>query len=66
MSGENIKYAKDLKCSCGEDAIIFVGLNDPDGTDYPKCRKCADEWRIRLIMELSRDKKWNPTSTNGF
>lgn len=59
MGGDKsiVRYAKDYKCSCGKKAVVFVGLNDPDGTDYPKCRKCADEWKIGLIMELSKDKK---------
>lgn len=54
-----IRHAKDYKCSCGKKAVVFVGLNDPDGTDYPKCRKCADEWRVGLMIKLSNiwDKK---------
>ena len=48
------RYAKNEKCNvCGKQAVVFVGLNDPDGTDYPKCRKHADEWRTKLIMEFS-------------
>ena len=47
-----LKYAKDYKCACGEQAVAFVGLNDPDGTQYPKCRKCADAWKMELLMRL--------------
>lgn len=55
---EQIRYAKDCKCTrCqreGKDtqAVVFVGLNDPDGTDYPMCRKHADEWKMELIIAL--------------
>jgi len=48
------KYAKDFKCNCGKKAVCFVGLNDPDGTQFPKCRKCADEWKFGLMIELSK------------
>ncbi len=48
------KFAKDFKCSrCGKPAVVFVGLNDPDATDYPMCRKCADDWRYEVIVEVA-------------
>lgn len=51
---KRVKYAKDFKCnSCKKQAAVFVGLNDPDATDYPKCRKHADEWKEKLLMEIS-------------
>lgn len=33
-------------------AVVFVGLNDPDGTDYPMCRKHADEWHFEVIVSM--------------
>ena len=46
-------YAKDCKCyRCGKQAVVFVGLNDPDGTDYPMCRKCADDWQMDVYLEI--------------
>jgi hypothetical protein len=55
-----VRYAKDFKCDCGKKAVVFVGLNDPDATEYPKCRKCADKWRIELMIALiDMDKKKN-------
>ena len=51
---QKVRYAKDEKCNvCGKQAVVFVGLNDPDGTDYPKCRKHADKWWLDTMIELS-------------
>ena len=50
-------YAKDCKCSrCGKPAVCFVGLNDPDGTDYPMCRKCADNWHFEVLQAMCKMK----------
>ena len=46
--------AKEFKCSsCEKQAVVFVGLNDPDGTQYPKCRDHADLWKAEIIIRLS-------------
>ncbi len=48
--------AKDCKCTrCGKQAVVFVGLNDPDATDYPMCRKCADSWKVETTMDKVMD-----------
>lgn len=53
-----MRYAKDCKCSrCekeGKDtqAVVFVGMADPDATQYPMCRKHADEWHFDVIVAL--------------
>ena len=48
--------AKDFKCNaCKKQAVCFVGLNDPDGTMYPKCRKHADEWKMKILFLLLED-----------
>lgn len=54
MSGK-VRYAKDYICNvpkCGKKAVVFVGLNDPDGTEYPKCRHHADQWHFEVMMAL--------------
>ena len=49
-----MRKAKDEKCDiCGEQAEVFVGLNDPDGTQYPKCRDHADLWKAEILLRLT-------------
>jgi len=48
--------ASSMKCDCGKKAVCYVGLNDVDGTQFPKCRKCADEWKLKVMIELSKIK----------
>lgn len=52
---DKLIYAKDFKCPCGKQAEVFVGLADPDATDFPKCRDCADEWEIKLWLKLNEE-----------
>ena len=55
--------ASDLQCyknGCNEQAIVFVGMNDPDAEEYPVCRKHADKYRMDAIMELTK-----PTEEKG-
>lgn len=55
--------AKDRECtrcrSAGKkkQAVCFVGLNDPDGTDYAMCRKHADEWHMDVMLALCKAPK---------
>jgi hypothetical protein len=53
MRESTVKYASECKCDCGKQAAVFVGLVDPDATSYPKCRDCADKWRMRIFLALS-------------
>lgn len=57
MTEGNVVYAKDFKCvrcrRVNQMAVTFVGLNDPDGTRYPMCRKHADEWRMDVLFAFS-------------
>ena len=51
-------YAKDYKCNmCGKQAIVFRGLNDPDATQVPYCRKCADKSEYELMVRLNERPK---------
>ena len=50
---KNECVASYYKCSrCGEQADVFVGLNDPDATDYAMCRDCAKKWKAQIIFSL--------------
>lgn len=49
--------AKDCKCEdCGKQAVAFFPACDPDIPQYPYCRKCLDERKMRLIQQLRGEK----------
>jgi transcription elongation factor Elf1 len=49
MTLEQIK-----KCHrCKKQAVVFVGLADPDAMEYPMCKKCADQWKYDVIKAVS-------------
>lgn len=54
MSDRNDKeIAKEYKCTrCGKQADIFVGLHDPDATEYAMCENCARKWKAEIIFSL--------------
>ena len=39
-------------CQCGEQAVAFWPVIDPDIPSNPYCRKCLDKAKIRLLVEL--------------
>lgn len=46
-------HAKDYKCfidGCDKQAVVFVGLNDPDGEMFPECREHADSYKLRILL----------------
>lgn len=49
------------KCPCGKKATRWVGLNDPDGRQFSKCTKHAEEWKINILCLLAGE----PTFTFG-
>ena len=50
-----MRLAKDETCNrCKEQAVVFVGGNDPDLPQFPMCRKHADEWKLELMIEFSK------------
>lgn len=57
---EKLKYAKDFKCcNCKKKAVCFWPIYDPDIPSHPYCRKCVDESKMRLMIELGKiDKKY--------
>lgn len=45
--------AKDCKCcECGEAAVAFWPVVDPDIPANPYCRKCLDSAKLRLLMQI--------------
>lgn len=56
---EKLIYAKDKKCHrCKKQASVFVGLADPDATQYPMCKDCAEQWKFDVLFEILKQ-KWN-------
>ena len=54
--------ASDCKCCvCGEQAVAFWPVIDPDIPSDPYCRKCLDKTKAALIRELLlKTDKYNP------
>lgn len=45
--------AKDCNCiKCGKQAVAFWPCCDPDIPDNPYCRKCLDEAKNDLLIEI--------------
>lgn len=45
--------AKNCKCCvCGEKAICFWPVIDPDIQEHPYCRKCVDKAKMRVLIKL--------------
>lgn len=43
--------AKDCKCcECGQQAVAFWPVIDPDIPAQPYCRKCLDKAKIRVLV----------------
>ena len=52
--------AKDCKCcECGQQAVAFWPVIDPEIPAFPYCRKCLDEAKTKMIVEILKfmDKK---------
>ena len=46
-------------CDCGEQAVAFWPVCDPDIPSYPYCRECLDKAKMELILMLQGvDKKY--------
>ena len=47
--------AKDCKCcECGQQAVAFWPVVDPDIPSNPYCRGCLDAAKARMIIEIDR------------
>ena len=58
--------ASDCKCiECGEQAVDFWPVIDPDIPSHPYCRKCLDKAKQQLFIKLTEiDKKNNKAMTD--
>lgn len=49
----NIINAKDCKCiECGEQAVAFWPMIDPDIPHNPYCRDCLDKTKMDAMIKL--------------
>lgn len=64
MTKSNIKLATDCKChQCGNDAIAFWPMIDPDIESKPWCRKCLDIAKHDIIQRIiNEDKSYDENS----
>ena len=47
--------ASDCKCcECGQQAVAFWPVIDPDIPSHPYCNKCLDGIKLRMIIEIDR------------
>lgn len=47
--------AKDCKCcNCNKKAVAFWPCIDPDIPQHPYCRKCLDEIKQRVMMDIMK------------
>jgi hypothetical protein len=49
---------KDKCCICGQPAVAVWPVIDPDIETHPYCRKCLDEQKLKLLMEME-ELDWN-------
>lgn len=48
-----MKFAKDFKCiKCGEQAVAFWPVSDPDIPCDPYCRHCLDTIKMKLWKKI--------------
>ena len=53
MANKIVK-ASDCKCCvCGEQAVAFWPIIDPDIPSEPYCRKCLNDAKMELMIRLS-------------
>lgn len=52
---ENLYYARDKKCiMCMRRAVAFWPVIDPDIRSNPYCRKCLDDAKTRVLLQMAK------------
>ena len=46
------KPITDKCCKCNAVAVAYWPAIDPDIQSYPYCRKCLDNAKLRMLMEM--------------
>ena len=56
--GTTMKASECKCCICGNQAVAFWPIVDPDIHSFPYCRECLDKEKMKLMAKLSEiDKK---------
>jgi len=51
--GETLRYAKDYKCCvCGQPAVVWWPMIDPDIEEHPYCRPCVEKAKTECLMKI--------------
>lgn len=53
----NVKATDCACCVCGEQAVAFWPVIDPDIPSHPYCRKCLDKEKLRAMIAQFGDEK---------
>lgn len=62
MSDDNRMFASDYACiECGEPAVVFWPVVDPDIEAHPYCMACATEAHRRLLIKIFERREENET-----
>ncbi|MBQ8713040.1 MAG: hypothetical protein IJ551_09535 [Prevotella sp.] len=57
MNNNQVK-ASDCKCCvCGQQAVAFWPVIDPDIPSHPYCRKCLDREKLKAMIATFGDEK---------
>lgn len=58
--------ASECKCIvCGKPAVAFWPMIDPDIPEHPYCRKCLDEAKRELLIEILKSCHKNEKSNES-
>ena len=59
----DVVHASECKCCvCGEQAVAFWPVIDPDIPSNPYCRKCLDKAQLELMRRITNEEKRQPTN----
>lgn len=63
MSKKKKIKADDCQCCvCGQPAVAFWPVIDPDIPSNPYCRKCLDKAQLELMTRITNEEKRQPTN----
>jgi len=54
----NVVHASECQCCvCGQPAVAFWPVIDPDIPSHPYCRECLDKAKLELMMRINKRKE---------
>ena len=53
----NVVHASECQCCvCGQAAVAYWPVIDPDIPSHPYCRECLDKAKLELMMRINKRK----------